>query len=205
MSGLRQLRVGAPAGPGKAAFCPRCMRQIRRCLTPPTPTSGPIRSPNGRRPSPTPRGNRPRHRVRGGPPSPARNAYRIAIYAMFALVAFLIALVGAVLAARWAPATRLAQPSRVNAGPSSHSSIGAIASSTGGRLGPQRPPGGGQGKRLVALGPAAVATALDRFTSAGGDGDLPSISQPIVHALAEVGPAAADALGQALGSAQGPS
>ncbi len=76
--------------------------------------------------------------------------------------------------------------------------VAAIASSTGSRPGPRRPLGGG--RKLVALGPEAVATALDRFTTAGNGGELPSIPQPIVHALADVGPEATDALGQALGS-----
>ena len=185
-----------PARPGKAAFCPRCMRPVEM----PDAADADFWSNSlseweaaiadaPREPAAAPGKRR---------PAEPRDAYRIAIYAMFALVAFLIALVGAVLAARSLrplvarnhPESTPALPATPQLEPSLHQL--EAASDHNARL--------EAAKKVVALGPAAVAAALDRFTSAGGDGDLPSISQPIVHALAEVGPAAADALGQALGS-----
>jgi HEAT repeat protein len=126
-----------------------------------------------------------------GPPPGPRDAYRTAIYGLFALVAFLIALVGAVLVARQLrPLVSRGRPVPT-AQEQSLEQLEAAGDQEA-RLEAAR--------KVVALGPAAVAAALDRFTAAGSSGDLPSIPQPIVHALAEVGPDAADALRQALGA-----
>ena len=55
-------------------------------------------------------------------------------------------------------------------------------------------------RKIVALGPKAVATTLDESTRFGEDGETLLICQPAAQALADVGPEAADALGKALGS-----
>ena len=193
MSGIVCPECGdlvAPGTPGKAALCPRCMRPVEmpsareaadfwsnsiaewEAAVADAPRELAAALGNGRS---------------AGRPDP----YRRTIHALFALVAFLIALIGAVLVARQLrPLVFRPRPVSPELQQSLHQL--EAAQDPDARLEAAR--------KLVALGPEAVATALDRFTTAGNGGELPSIPQPIVHALADVGPAATDALGKALGS-----
>ena len=114
---------------------------------------------------------------------------RTAIYCLFGLVAFLIALIGAVLVARQLrPLVARPRPAPPGLQEAIHQL--EVAEANDNRLQAAR--------KLVGMGPEAVIAALDRPGSADGAG--PSISTAIAHALAEVGPEAVAALSQALGS-----
>ena len=109
------------------------------------------------------------------------DGFHTAIYALFGLVAFLIALIGAVLVA-W-QLRPLIHPKPSPIALELQQSLHDLESATSdeSRLEAAR--------KIVRLGPDTVKDALERSTS-----------QPMVHALAEVGPEAVDALRQALAS-----
>ncbi len=193
MSGIVCPECGdlvAPGTPGKAALCPRCMRPVEM---PSTREAADFWS-NSIAEWEAAVADAPRELAAAlgngrsdGRPDP----YRRAIHALFALVAFLIALIGAVLVARQLrPLVFRPRPVSPELQQALHQL--EAAQDPDARLEAAR--------KLVALGPEAVATALDRFTTAGNGSELPSIPQPIVHALADVGPEATASLGKALGS-----
>ena len=175
--------------PGKAVFCPRCMFTVEM---PAASDSGEFWS-DSLSDWESSIADAPRElavALGNGRLAREPDALRTAIYGLFGLVAFLIALIGTVLVAReLRPLVQRSRP--VPAGVEEAVHQLEVAEGNEARREAAR--------NLVGMGPNAVIAALDRSTSAG-DGAMLSISQPIAHALVEVGPEAVNALSEALGS-----
>jgi HEAT repeat protein len=122
------------------------------------------------------------------PPAEPLGPWETAIRGLLGLIAFLIALIGVVLAGR--QLRPLFAPTGGNAG-----AAPLVHQLQSGKGKPQRLEAA---RKLVALGPPAVAAALDASTEASDDGQTLKLSRQAIDALAECGPDAAPALAAAL-------
>ena len=183
MNGMVCPQCGGLVGPlttGKAMLCPRCRSQVEMPAggEPDDSWSNSVSDwesaiADAPRQLASALGNR---QFPGQP-----DGFHTAIHALFGLVAFLIALIGVVLVAR--ELRPLIHPKQSPLALELRQPLQELESATSdeGRLEAAR--------KIVRLGPDAVVAALDRSTS-----------QPMIHALAEVGPEAVDALREALAS-----
>ncbi len=182
----------APPVPGRAVLCSRCARAVEM-----PPLAGGAADPwsNSLTEWEAAIANDPKVLV-SPPPGPEAaiplDRFRVVIYSLLGLMAFLIALIGVVLAARQLrPLVAGSTPEQTKLRHWIHE-MELASNSKESRLEAAR--------KIVAMGPDAVMAALDDSTSAGADSETLSIIQPAAHALTDVGPDAVDALSRALAS-----